>query len=311
MAKKILIALGGNALLRAKEEGTFDQQVFHVRHTCRFIHKLIEEGYHVGITHGNGPQVGAILLKNEIAKDKLPPMPLDACGAQSQGLIGYMIQRELHRITHGEFTPVTILTQTLVDAKDTAFKNPTKPIGLFYTEKEADKLKKMKRWHMVHQAGKGYRRVVPSPKPIDIVEGATIKKLFQQKQIIVACGGGGIPVIKKKNGTLEGVEAVIDKDLTGACLARIIGADIYIILTDVEKVAINFHQPNQQNLDKLSLKEAQKYLDEGQFAKGSMGPKVTAMMNFIEKGGKKGIITSLEKCLDAIKGKTGTHFKAK
>jgi carbamate kinase len=307
--KKILIALGGNALMRSNEKGTWDEQVAHARHTCHQIEQLLEAGYHVAITHGNGPQVGSILLQNEIAKEKLPSMPLDVCGAQSQGMIGYMLQKELKHLLKEKHSVVTIVSQVVVDPKDPSFQNPTKPIGPFYTEQQAENLKKSNQWTMVYQQGKGHRRVVPSPKPIDIIEKEVIKKLYDQKEIVIACGGGGIPVIVEKTGEIKGIEAVIDKDSTGALLAQILKVDIFVILTDVEKVAINFGKANQKNLDSLTIEEAEKYSKEGEFAKGSMGPKVSAAMNFIHNGGHEAIITSLENCVEALKGKTGTHFK--
>ncbi len=313
MTEKLLIALGGNALLRKGEKGTAEEQLIHVNNTCHQFLELIKEGYHLTITHGNGPQVGSILLKNEYSKDKIPPMPLDICGAESQGFIGYMIQRTLYNTLKEKklsYPVVTLLTQVLVDKHDPAFENPTKPIGPFYSKEEAEKLIKEKKWAMVEQQMKGYRRVVPSPDPIDIIEGKIIKELVETKAIIIACGGGGIPVILENEKSLKGVEAVIDKDHTAAVLAKVIKADILMILTDVEKVFVNFGKPNQKGLNSLTLKEADNYLKNNEFAKGSMGPKVEAACRFIKEGGKKAIITSLEKAKDALKGKTGTSFSA-
>jgi carbamate kinase len=307
--KKLLIALGGNALLRSKERGTAEEQLLHVKETCEIFMDLLDAGYTFAITHGNGPQVGNILLKNELTADTLPSMPLDICGAESQGMIGYMIQRLLYNELHlrkKEIPVVTVLTQTLVDKNDKAFQNPTKPIGPFYKKEQVESLKKEKGWSMVEQVGKGFRRVVPSPEPVDIIEGKIIKDLFMKNYLVVACGGGGIPVIREKDGTLKGVEAVIDKDHTAAVLAKVIGADVLMILTDVEKVAINFGKPNQKNLDHLTVDQTRMYIDKGEFAKGSMGPKVEAATLFVEQGGKKAIITSLEKSREALLGKTGT-----
>jgi carbamate kinase len=309
--EKVLIALGGNALLRKGEKGTVEDQLKHVHDTADKFLELIKEGYKISITHGNGPQVGDILLKNEMAKDTLPSMPLDVCGAQSQGFIGYMIQRVLiNKLSEANkhIPVVTVLTQVLVNKDDPDFQSPSKPIGPFYSKEEAETLKKEKGWSIVEQIGKGFRRVVPSPDPIDIIEGYVIKKLFKKKVLVISCGGGGIPVIKDSKGDLIGVEAVIDKDHTAAVLAHIIGANILMILTDVEKVFLNFGKEDQKGLDKLSIKEAKEYLKEGEFAKGSMGPKVHAACNFIKNGGKKAIITSLEKCKEALLGKTGTHI---
>ena len=221
MKEKVLIALGGNALLRSDEKGTAEEQLKHVEETCRHFNEIIEQGYRVAVTHGNGPQVGAILLQNESAKDEVPSMPLDICGAESQGLIGYMIQRLFYnRMKESEkHLPVaTVLTQVLVSKEDPAFKTPTKPIGPFYSKEEAERLKNEKNWTMVEQTGKGFRRVVPSPEPIDIIEGEIIKKLIDDQTFVISCGGGGIPVVKDENGSLKGIEAVIDKDHTASVL---------------------------------------------------------------------------------------------
>ncbi len=309
MKEKVLIALGGNALLQANEKGSDLDQLKHVKETAKHFLDIIKEGYLISITHGNGPQIGAILLQNEIAKKSIPQMPLDICGAESQGLIGYMIQR----VTYNQITKqvddikvVTVLTQVLVDKQDVAFQNPSKPIGPYYTKEEAKNFEIEKNWTMIEQIGKGYRRCVPSPEPIEIIEAFSIKTLFDKKIIVISCGGGGIPVIRNEDGTLSGVEAVIDKDKTAAVLAKTIDADVLMILTDVEQAYLNFHKENQQALGNIKVIEARKYLEEGQFAKGSMGPKIEAACRFIEKGGKKSIITSLENALLALHGKTGT-----
>ena len=309
MKEKVLIALGGNALLQAGEKGTDEDQLIHVKETAKHFVDIIKEGYLISVTHGNGPQVGAILLQNEISQKTIPPMPLDICGAESQGFIGYMIQRlTFNEITRqaDDIKVATILTQVLVDIEDPAFKNPSKPVGPYYTKEQAATFKEEKKWTMVEQIGKGYRRCVPSPEPLEIVEAFSIKALFEKKVIVISCGGGGIPVIKNDDGTLIGVEAVIDKDKTAAVLAQTIKADILMVLTDVEKAYINFHQENQSALGEITVSEARKYLKEDQFGKGSMGPKIEAACRFVEKGGKKSIITSLEKALFALNGKTGT-----
>jgi len=311
MKKKVLVALGGNALLRSDDKGTDKEQLLHVNETCMHFIDIIKQGYRLAVTHGNGPQVGNILLQNEMSQEKIPPMPLDICGAQSQGQIGYMIQRVLQNRLALEKMPLnvtSIVTQVLVDKNDPAFKNPTKPIGPFYTQEKAENLKSTKGWTIVEQPGKGFRRVVPSPEPLDIVEKHTIKQLFDDKEIVISCGGGGIPVIREEDGTLKGIEGVIDKDKTAAVLARMLDVNILLILTDVEKVFINYRKENQQALDKLTIQEAEQYLVDGQFAKGSMGPKVEAALRFLKSGGKQAIITSLEKAKDALSGKTGTHF---
>lgn len=309
MKEKVLIALGGNALLQAGEKGTAEDQLKHVKETAKHFLDIIEEGFLISVTHGNGPQVGAILLQNELASSTIPSMPLDICGAESQGLIGYMIQRlTFNEITKQEddIKVVTVLTQVLVDKNDEAFKHPSKPVGPYYTKEESKKLEIEKKWTMVEQVGKGYRRCVPSPEPKEIIEAFSINHLFDKKVIVVSCGGGGIPVIRNDDGTLTGIEAVIDKDKTAAVLAKSIKADVLMILTDVEKAFINFHKPDQKGLDKISVAEARKYINDGQFAKGSMGPKMEAACRFVEAGGKKSIITSLAKALEALKGKTGT-----
>lgn len=314
MTKKevVLVALGGNALQQSGEKGTVEEQRAHVKETADHLIKILEDGYSLLITHGNGPQVGSILLKNERSEDHLPPMPLDVCGAETQGMIGYMIQQEFHNHLQAkgrEERVVTLCTQTLVDGDDPAFKNPSKPIGLFYTKEKADALKKEKGWDIVEQVGKGFRRVVPSPLPVEIIEGELIEKLLREGVIVVACGGGGIPVIREKEGNLKGVEAVIDKDRTAAVLGKNVGAEILLILTDVEQVALNFGKENQKNLKKLSVEEAKAYGKQGEFGAGSMGPKVEAACAFIESGGKKAIITSLKKAGEALKGTTGTHIE--
>ena len=309
MPQKILIALGGNALLTSKEKGTAEQQLAHVHESCRHLVEIVKAGHSIAITHGNGPQVGDILLKNEMARDKFPPMPLDICGAETQGMIGYMIQRSMdNRLKScGMNIPVvTVFTQAMVDADDPAFKNPTKPIGPYYTAKQAQLLQKDEGWHMVEEPAKGYRRVVPSPEPQAIIEQNSIKKLFDEGAIVIACGGGGVPVIQRKDGTLQGVEAVIDKDHTAAVFAKTIGADVLLILTAVDHVAINYGRPDQKDLDKISIEQTKKYLAQGQFPKGNMGPKIESAARFVEGGGGKAIIASLAQAKDALDGRSGT-----
>ncbi|MDY6797078.1 MAG: carbamate kinase [Actinomycetota bacterium] len=311
MAGKILIALGGNALLRAKEKGTAEEQLAHVRETCRHLISIIEGGDSIAITHGNGPQVGNILLQNEIASDQLPPMPLDVCVTESQGMIGYMIQRSMdnHLRQAGiEIPVVAIFTQTLVDKDDPAFGDPSKPIGPYYTQGRASELESERGWSMLKVGDRGYRRVVPSPDPLEIIESRAIKQVTDDGIIVIAAGGGGVPVVRHEDGTLHGVEAVIDKDHAAAILARVIGADTLLILTDVEQVYLNYGKPDQQPLDRVSVSEAGQYLEQGQFGKGSMQPKVEAVMDFVRAGGKRAIITSLEKANYSLGGKAGTLF---
>lgn len=309
MAEKIVVALGGNALQSGKSEATAEAQLAVVKETCERIADLSEKGYEVAVVHGNGPQVGRILLASETAKDVTPAMPFDVCGAMSQGYIGYHLQQALRfaLAKRGKNIPVvTLLTQMVVDKKDPAFQNPTKPIGPFYSEAEAKELAETKGYSMKEDAGRGWRRVVPSPIPTKIVELDSVKKLWDST-IVITCGGGGIPVLEKENGDLEGTAAVIDKDFAAELLAENVEADALMILTEVEKVAINFNKPDQENLGHLTYAEAEKYCQEGQFAPGSMLPKVQAAMKFVKANpDKKAIITSLAKAIDALEGKTGT-----
>lgn len=307
--EKIVIALGGNALQSGKGEATAEAQLEVVKETCSHIAKISGMGYEIAVVHGNGPQVGRILMASETAKEVTPAMPFDVCGAMSQGYIGYHIQQCLKYALNRDnrnVPVVTVATQMIVDKQDPAFENPTKPIGPFYSEEEAKALEAEKGYTMKEDAGRGYRRVVPSPLPKRIVEIEAVKHLWDHC-IVITCGGGGVPVVEKPNGTLEGVAAVIDKDFAAELLAEQVDADILMILTEVEKVAINFNKPNQENLSKLTLEDAARYVEEGQFAPGSMLPKVEAAMKFVRAyPNKKAIITSLDKAVDALEGKTGT-----
>ncbi len=308
---RIVIALGGNALQTKNSAPTAEAQLDVVKKTCEFIAQISTSGYEMAIVHGNGPQVGRILLSSETAKDVVPPMPFDVCGAMSQGYIGYHLQQSLRYALskHNRNVPVvTIATQMVVDKNDPAFQNPTKPIGQFYSEAEAKEIAAEKGYVMKEDAGRGWRRVVPSPLPKRIVEINSIKKLWDDT-IVVSCGGGGIPVIENADGTMEGVAAVIDKDFAAELLAEQVEADVLLILTEVEKVAIRFNTPEQENLTNLTLEQAAKYIDEGHFAAGSMLPKVQAAMKFVRANPSKvAIITSLDKAIDALDGKTGTRF---
>lgn len=306
---KIVIALGGNALQSKDSAPTAEGQLGVVKKTCEHIADICSQGYELAIVHGNGPQIGRIVLASEAAKDVTPAMPFDVCGAMSQGYIGYHIQQAMKYALnmHNLHAPIlTVATQVVVDKNDPAFQNPTKPIGPFYTEEEAKKLEMEKGYQMKEDAGRGWRRVVASPKPQKIVEINAIKDLWNSS-IVISCGGGGIPVVENMDGTLEGVAAVIDKDYAAELLAEEVDADILMILTEVEKVAIHWGKPEQKNLDTMSLKEAVQYIDEKQFAPGSMLPKVEAAMKFVRNSpNKKAIITSLDKAVDALEGKTGT-----
>ena len=311
MAEKIVLALGGNALQSGKGEATAQAQLAVVHRTCEYIAELNERGYEMAIVHGNGPQVGRILLASEAAKDVTPPMPFDVCGAMSQGYIGYHLQQGLKYALNKRnqnYPVVTIATQVVVEESDPAFQNPTKPIGPFYTKEEADILEAEKGYIMKEDAGRGYRRVVPSPLPRKIVEIEAVRELWP-KAIVITCGGGGIPVIECPSGALKGTAAVIDKDFAAELLAEEVDGDILMILTEVEKVAVHYGKPDQKNLDHLSLEEAGRYCEEGQFAPGSMLPKVQAAMKFVRfNPTKRAIITSLDKAVDALDGKTGTIF---
>ena len=309
MAERLVIALGGNALQSGNAAPTAEAQLEVVRGTARQLAEISARGYEMAIVHGNGPQVGRILLASETAKDVVPPMPFDVCGAMSQGYIGYHIQQALKyalAARNRNYPVVALTTQMIVDKNDPAFQNPTKPIGAFYTEEEARTLEREKGYAMCEDAGRGWRRVVASPLPRKIVEIEAVRLLWDHA-IVITCGGGGVPVVEHPDGTLEGVAAVIDKDFAAELLAEEVNADALLILTEVEKVAIHFGKPNQQDLGHLSLAEAARYVEEGQFGVGSMLPKVQAAMKFVRANpGRKAIITSLDKCLDALDGKTGT-----
>ena len=309
MSERIVIALGGNALQSGDTEPTAEAQLEVVKKTCEQIAEISRRGYEMAVVHGNGPQVGRILLASETAKDTVPPMPFDVCGAMSQGYIGYHIQQALKYALNARnrnYPVVSLTTQVIVDRRDPAFRNPTKPIGPFYTAEEAGKLEQEKGYVMREDAGRGWRRVVPSPLPQKIVEIGAVRLLWDHA-IVITCGGGGIPVVENPDGTLEGVAAVIDKDFAAELLAEEVGADALLILTEVEKVAIHWGKPDQRDLDHLSLAEAARYVEEGQFGVGSMLPKVEAAMRFVRANpGKRAIITSLDKCVDALEGKTGT-----
>ena len=306
---KAVIALGGNALEDKSMPSTAEAQLKVVKRTCEYLAEISCAGYEIAIVHGNGPQVGRLLLASETAKDVTPAMPFDVCGAMTQGYIGYHIQQGLkYALTKREriLPVVTVVTQVVVNKNDQAFKNPTKPIGIFYTEEEAKKLAEEKGYTMKEDAGRGWRRVVPSPMPEKILEIDTIKKLWNST-ITVACGGGGIPVIEKEDGSVEGIAAVIDKDLAAEKLAEDMDADVLMILTEVERVSINYNKPNQQDLSSMTVHEAEKYMEEGHFAPGSMLPKVMAAVKFVKNNpGKKSIITSLYKSMDALNSLTGT-----
>ena len=311
MHEKLVVALGGNALQSKDSDATAESQLQVVKKTAQHLADISRRGYEMAIVHGNGPQVGRIVLASETAKELVPPMPFDVCGAMSQGYIGYHIQQSLKYAlaARGRRIPVVALTtQVVVERSDPAFQNPTKPIGPFYTAEEAEKERTEKGWSFREETGKGWRRVVPSPGPKRIVEMPAVKLLWDHA-IVITCGGGGVPVAENEDGTLEGVAAVIDKDLSAELLAEQVEADKLLILTEVEKVAIRFGKPDQQDLSHLSLRQAAEYAKNGEFGVGSMLPKVQAAMRFVRHDPEKeAIITSLDKCIEALEGKTGTHI---
>jgi carbamate kinase len=307
---KIVLAIGGNAIIKEGQKGTIEEQVQNLLESAGPVLDLMEQGHTVVITHGNGPQVGNTLIRGEMAKSVIPQYTLDVYGAETQGNIGYLIQQTFkNKMVERNInkTIATVVTQSIVSKEDPAFENPTKPIGPFYSKEDMEKIVAEQGLTFVEDAGRGYRRVVASPKPIKIVEKDAIETLVDNGISVISTGGGGIPVIEDE-GKLQGIEAVIDKDFASALLAAEINADFLFILTGVEQVAINFGKPDQQNLSEMTIEEALRYLDEGQFPKGSMGPKIEAAIMFLEKGGKNVVITSIDKLQDALEGKTGTRI---
>jgi len=309
MNKLAVVAIGGNSLIKDEAHKSVPDQFDAVRETAVHIAEMIAQGWNVVITHGNGPQVGFILLRSELASKVLHTVPLDSCGADTQGAIGYMIQQAVHNefLRRGIARQcVTVVTQVLVDKNDPAMQNPSKPIGSFYTEEEARMKMAQEGWVMVEDAGRGWRRVVPSPVPREIIEREAISTLINDGFIVVAVGGGGIPVVRDEAGKLSGVEGVIDKDLASSLLATELNADLLLISTAVEKAALNFKKPDQRGLNTLTLSEAKRYYQEGHFAKGSMGPKIHAIINYLERGGRTALITMPETIGKALAGQTGT-----
>lgn len=309
MASKIVIALGGNALQSGNGPATAEAQLEVVRKTCEHIAQISDMGYELAIVHGNGPQVGRILLASETAREVTPAMPFDVCGAMSQGYIGYHLQQGLKHalnLRNRDIPVVTVATQVIVEENDPAFDDPTKPIGPFYTESEARAIVKEKGYIMKEDSGRGWRRVVASPVPRRIVEIDAVRHLWDSS-IVITCGGGGIPVIEKPDGTIEGTEAVIDKDFAAELLAEQVDADVLMILTEVERVSLNFNTPEQRDLSALNLADAARYCEEGHFAAGSMLPKVQAAMKFVRANpSKHAVITSLDKAIEALNGESGT-----
>ncbi|MFH1219949.1 MAG: carbamate kinase [Candidatus Eisenbacteria bacterium] len=307
--KTIVVALGGNSIVPVAKQGTIREQIDLTMATMAHVASLIGQGHLVVVTHGNGPVVGNIVVRNEMAKKVIPPMPLDVCGADSEGGIGYMIQQALQnqlRKMGLDKDVFTIITQVMVDPNDPAFKNPTKPIGPFYKRREAEAIAREKGWSIVEDSGRGYRRVVPSPMPLEIVEWRAIERAINSGAIVIAVGGGGIPVVRSPDGILRGVEAVIDKDRASSVLAMELHAQMLMILTEVEKVATGYGSPDQRDLDHMTVAEAREYLARGEFPQGSMGPKIEAAIEFLEGGGEEVIITRPELLSEAVRGKRCT-----
>ncbi|MFT9816693.1 carbamate kinase [Lysinibacillus sp. NPDC056185] len=308
MGKSVVIALGGNAILQPKQEATYDNQFKNVVSATRHMIEMKQAGHKIVITHGNGPQVGNIIAQNEAAKNVVEPLPIHVCNAESQGFIGYMMETALkNHINERGITSnvVTLLTMVEVDKEDQAFENPTKPIGVFFSEEEAKRLEKQG-YTMLEDAGRGYRRVVPSPEP-QVIHGIDEIKRLIDDTIVISSGGGGIPVYREDTGQLQGIEAVIDKDRSGLKLAQQVNAEVFMMLTDVPNVYINFGKENEQKLSQITIEEAEQYVAEGQFPPGSMLPKMQAAIEFA-KSGKEAIICSLDQAVAALEGKAGTRI---
>jgi len=306
----VVIALGGNAMLKRGQKGTMEEQYNNVKETVSKIADLIQKGYKIVLTHGNGPQVGATLLRHEAAKSIVPPFPLDVCGAETQGFIGYMVQQALRNELKARGVDkfvVTVITRVIVDKHDSAFQNPNKPIGPFYSKDEASKLREQRPELTIREdAGRGFRRVVPSPDPKIIAERTAIRALIDAGFVVVACGGGGIPIIEDESQAV-GVEAVIDKDLAAQRLATLIGAHTLIVLTDVEAAYLNYGTQKQEKIREITSGKLKNYLKEGQFKEGSMAPKVEAAIRFVESGGERAVIAELGSLVEALDGKSGTQ----
>lgn len=306
----MLLAVGGNSLIRAGEKGTITEQRANARRTAAQIVGLIRAGYRLVLTHGNGPQVGAQLLRSERGASQVPGHPLDVCGASTQGEIGYLLEQSLQTELHnaGLKVPVaTVLTQSLVSPDDPSMKHPSKPIGPFYSRADAEERQRLLGWEIVEDAARGYRRVVPSPDPIDVVELEVIRDLVDKGVLVIACGGGGIPVVWR-DGQLEGVEAVIDKDRASALLATRLGADLFVISTDTDYVYLDYKKPTQRPLHRVGTAGLEEYAKAGQFPPGNMGPKIESVLRFLSHGGKEAIITSCENLCRSVVGSEGTHM---
>ncbi|HNZ06680.1 MAG TPA: carbamate kinase [Candidatus Cloacimonadota bacterium] len=313
MNKTAVLALGGNAIIKAGEKGTIGQQFANTRDSLGGVVELISQGYKLAITHGNGPQVGNLLRQQEAGeKEGIAPLPLGVLNAATEGTMGYMIEQSLQNkllLSGIDKQVITIISQVVVDKNDPSMLNPTKYVGsTYYSEEQASQLKQELGWTLREDAGKGWRRVVPSPYPTRIIPAATIKELVERGEIVIAVGGGGIPIYIEENGTYEGVDAVIDKDFASMLLALNIEAGLFVILTGVDKVAVDYGKPTQRDLDRVTVSEARRYYEEGQFPAGSMGPKILAAIDFLSRGGSEVLITSIDRIVDAFAGKTGTRI---
>ena len=307
----VVLAMGGHAFIQPGELGTHEDHLRNAQVICSQVMTLVERGYNIVIAHGNGPQVGNLMNKTEMTRDEIPPLPLDVLVAQTEGSLGYLLQQallnELRRRGIRRYV-VTVVTQVLVEQDDPAFGAPTKPVGPFLSKEEAEQRQREFGWVIREEVNRGWRRVVPSPRPGKVIQRHMIRESVQEGHIVVAAGGGGIPIVRSDDNDYQGVEAVIDKDLTSSVLATDVGAHLLIILTAVDAVYLNFGQPNQSPLGAVTLSECQRYVDDGHFPAGSMGPKVEAIHGFLRRGGRRGLITSPAKLDDALKGEAGTHF---
>lgn len=313
MKRKIaLIAFGGNAILPENKRGLQSEQAKNAQKAARLMIHVVKKGHDLIIVHGNGPQVGNLLMQMEEAINKIPPFSLEICDAMTEGSMGYMLERAIInelRKNSLDREVATLITQVVVDKEDTAFDNPTKPIGPFYTKYRAQMLARQKKWKMIEDAGRGYRKVVPSPRPIDVVPKRVIQDLVHSGKIVITAGGGGVPIIIDGNGLFQGVEAVIDKDHAASLIASEVKADLFIILTNVDRVYLNYGKPDEKPIDEMSVDQAQTYLDQGQFPPGSMGPKIQAAIDYIHHGGKEVLITSANHLKAALLNRSGTKIR--
>ena len=309
--RRAVVAFGGNALVQKGEEGSQWEQVRHAGETARLLLPILRGGYDLALVHGNGPQVGNILIQVEEAVTKVPPLSLDVCVAMSEGSIGHMLEMALlnefrrRRMRRGV---VTLITEVLVDQEDPGFRRPTKPIGPFYPRFRAEELMHKQGWNMVEDSGRGWRKVVPSPRPIEIVQMRSIRRAIDSGDVVIAGGGGGVPVYRTPEGDLRGVEAVIDKDYTAGLIANELGADLFIILTNVDQVSVNYGRPDQKGIRRMTTDEARVHAADGQFPEGSMGPKIRAGVDFVEATGREVLITSAPRLADSVRGRAGTRI---